>query len=403
MKVGTSAYSEYFKKKSFIKHADVNSDFPVWVAVPVRQESVFLPVTLESLEKSASSLGKTLAVVCAVNNRASDSEEVKSDNAALFAELKSSAAGNYPHLLLLVLDYFSPGHEIPENQGVGYARKLAMDYALVNGAEVIACMDADTSVSENYASSLYEFRNIIAEKKTKRIFGLFEFEHKKEGSALQQQAAASYENYMKKHSEKLKECGTPYWPVALGPTLACSSAGYVAAGGMNLRLAGEDFYFLQSLIKLEISAGFLRKLPDGGIHADRNAGVNVAGNVKVFNRYSYFYEPLYFKACVYPSARFSDRVLFGTGKKLEELCASASDGTEAECPVFSDECYEAIKEFIEKKNPRQEKLAGFLSKEKFFSKWDLIVKNNKKDILLERAFHIWFDGLKIIRAIHSIN
>ena len=95
-------------------------------------------------------------------------------------------------------------------------------------------------------------------------------------------------------------------------------------------------------------------------------------------------------------------MLFGTGKKIEELCAPVSGGTEPECPVFSDECYETIKEFIEKKNPRQEKLTGFLSKENFSSKWDLIVKNNKKDILLERAFHIWFDGLKIIRAIHSM-
>ena len=294
MKDGISAFSEYIEKKSFIKQADVNSAFPVWVAVPVRQESAFFHETLESLEKSASSCGEKLAVVCAVNNRASDSEAVKSDNAALFAEPKFNAAKNYPHLSLFALDYFSSGREIPENQGVGYARKLAMDYALVNGAEVIACMDADTSVSEDYVSSLYEFRSLIAEKKTKRLFCLLGFEHKKEGSAVQQKAATAYENYMKLHSEKLKACGTPYWSVALGPTLVCSAAGYVAAGGMNLRLAGEDFYFLQALIKLEISAGFLRNYSEnsGGnvgendlVSAGRNAGANA--------EYPYFYEPLY--------------------------------------------------------------------------------------------------------------
>lgn len=403
MKDGISAFSEYIEKKSFIKQADVNSAFPVWVAVPVRQESSFFHETLESLEKSAYSCDEKLAVVCAVNNRASDSEAVKSDNAALFAELKFNAAKNYPHLSLFALDYFSSGRGIPENQGVGYARKLAMDYALVNGAEVIACMDADTSVSEDYVSSLYEFRSLIAEKKTKRLFCLLGFEHKKEGSAVQQKAAAAYENYMKLHSEKLKACGTPYWPVALGPTLVCSAAGYVAAGGMNLRLAGEDFYFLQALIKLEISAGFLRKISeDSGGNVGENDLVSVGRNAGANAEYLYFYEPLYLRAVVYPSARISDRVLFGTGKKIEELCESVSDGTEPECPVFSDECYEAIKDFIEKKNPRQEKLAGFLSKENFSSKWDLIVKNNKKDIQLERAFHIWFDGLKIIRAIHSM-
>ena len=77
--------------------------------------------------------------------------------------------------------------------------------------------------------------------------------------------------------------------------------------------------------------------------------------------------------------------------------------TKIECPIYPDRCYEAVKEFIEKKESCQNELAGFMNKENFLSVWNKICANNPSNPeSREIAFHIWFDGLKIIRAIHAV-
>jgi len=48
-------------------------------------------------------------------------------------------------------------------------------------------------------------------------------------------------------------------------------------------------------------------------------------------------------------------------------------------------------------------VARFLEKENFLEVWKKIAKENEKcPQRLETAFHIWFDGLKIIRLIHYL-
>ena len=44
-----------------------------------------------------------------------------------------------------------------------------------------------------------------------------------------------------------------------------------------------------------------------------------------------------------------------------------------------------------------------MNKENFLSVWKKICANNPTNLNgREAAFHIWFDGLKIIRAIHAV-
>jgi len=44
-----------------------------------------------------------------------------------------------------------------------------------------------------------------------------------------------------------------------------------------------------------------------------------------------------------------------------------------------------------------------LERERFPAVWEKMCLQNRKDrIGLERAFHIWFDGLKILRLIHFL-
>ncbi|OJF76187.1 MAG: hypothetical protein BKP49_08555 [Treponema sp. CETP13] len=262
--------------------------------------------------------------------------------------------------------------------GVGYARRYGMDLSLAYGASVIACMDADTLVSNNYIETLFDF------EKNKFGFGICKFEHQKvpediRDSQKKQKAIIAYEKYIKAHSECLKNTGTPYWAYALGPTIVCNAESYASVGGMPIRKAGEDFYFIQSLEKL-----FLQR-----------------GNPKL----------QILDCTVYPSARLSTRVPFGTGQVL----AGASD-VKSIPSVYAEKTYEAIHTFLSvmretiksgcfeiqwKLLPKN--VIDFLKKEDFEVVWHKLVhenKNNPKN--LEIAFHVWFDGLKIIRLMHFL-
>ncbi len=377
----------------------------VAVVIPVKNEYPGIKDTLASLSASASagSLSRTadslahgtysratLHVVCVVNCREDDDGDVKQNNTQMLAFLPSC---RYENLFISVIDRTSSGNELPEKEGVGLARKIGMDYALACGAEIIASMDADTLVAETYAEELFRF----AQNHGKRSFALVPFRHQKASTEQLQQAIDAYENYMMLHSKKLREAGSPYWAPVLGPSLVCTADGCVSCGGMNKRVSGEDFYFLQSLIKIEISSGCAQfSVPHEKTHADSAKSRKTSAN-------TLDYSPLFLNTEVYPSARISDRVLFGTGPKLRELTETSSQNQKIECPLYPDRCYEAVKEFIEKKESCQNELAGFMNKENFLSVWNKICVNNPSDpVKQEVAFHIWFDGLKIIRAIHAV-
>jgi hypothetical protein len=153
---------------------------------------------------------------------------------------------------------------------------------------------------------------------------------------------------------------------------------------MNTRTAGEDFYFLQALTKVLYGKGRL---------------------------------PVKLPATVYPSARISNRVPFGTGQKISDIIAGASP------PAYPDTVYEQIAAFIALTNESiqtRENCAGlseriktqlsavydFLAADNFFSDWERICAQHYgagTEFALRRAFQFWFDGLKIIRLIHRLN
>ena len=390
---------KYFQKKSIYtphdcdvcgqlkKFSVVCSVSKVAVVIPIKSEYPGIKDTLISLSVSAVRAKTTLHVVCVVNCHENDNAEIKQNNAQTLSFLNEDE--KIAGLFISALNLTSEGYYLPEKDGVGYARKAGMDYALACGSNVIACMDADTLVAENYAEELLNF----SRNHEKRKFALIPFRHQKAASEKLQQAINAYENYMMLHAEKLREAGTPYWAPILGPSIVCTAEGYCSCGGMNRRVSGEDFYFLQSLIKLEISSGCaqFRAQAETGNCAPLQTDEAFSPRLR--------YTPHFLNTEVYPSARISDRVLFGTGPKMKQLISM----DKIECPVFPERCYEAVKEFIEKKESCQNELAGFMNKENFLSVWKKICVNNPSDpVKQEVAFHIWFDGLKIIRAIHAV-
>jgi len=130
------------------------------VVIPVLAEGGYLPATLESLEQcDAQERARTL-VVCVVNNHPEPSAtpaQIKDNQCTLaMLDVRRVSGG----LRLACVDASSPGREIPNDSGVGMARKLGLDHALAvlarNGARRgrLFSLDADTLVEPAYLGAV---------------------------------------------------------------------------------------------------------------------------------------------------------------------------------------------------------------------------------------------------------
>ncbi len=384
---------------------------PIGICIPIHNEYPSFFSTLRSLHLSALSylaqiqykpqtdeIVKPVSIICCVNAHTNDELSIRENNAKMLYELLRLIKTEYdehPLFNLIIIDYTSDGHTFAPEDGAGLARKIAMDYAVIHDVQVLACLDADTLVSTSYISCLeFFYNNTVFQgaryehegSALKSSWALTGFTHQKGETDEHENAIRMYESYLLEHSKKLARCGTPYYPVALGPTIVCTSQAYAECGGMNTRRAGEDFYFLQALIKLHV-------------HDDIQ----------------------YFSCRVFPSARISDRVLFGTGKKIKEIMEGK------DCRVFNAASYETLRKFIlffteainksdhreKNKNPMEEfvhevslhlsELMPFLEQDGFFNDLEKIsVVHSKSKQNLVNAFHDRFDGLKIVRLFHFL-
>ncbi len=223
-----------------------------------------------------------VGVILVVNHACTCPPMQKERNFRLFIRLKEYIAGKKTDSIeFCVIEAF----DLPDKEsGVGAARKIAMDagafyfYRQQRPQGIIASLDADTTVEENYFTALYEaFRQ-------KQVAGVsVYYEHPVEGldTALRE-AIVKYELYLRYYCRALKYTGHPYAYSCIGSAFAVRVCDYVAQGGMNKRQAGEDFYFLQKLIA-----------------TGRYFNLNTT--------------------TVYPSARLSERTPFGTGQSVKQI------------------------------------------------------------------------------------
>lgn len=375
--------SKYIQTKSYYKKAEQIEN--IAICIPIYNEYPTFLRTLTSVTRSALFAQKNVDVICCVNNKTDSPVEVKENNCRLLVELHRLQQSEFlkrnqdNYVKIIILDFSTTENQFQKQQGVGFARKVAMDYALCGGAKLIACLDADTIVDSNYISCLAKMidKNIQA--------ATLSFSHQINENKNIQDAINEYEEYLIKHSQKLKEVGTPFYNIALGSLIVCSSLMYAQCGGMKNRESGEDFYFIQEMIKVIIN-----------------------------NNSKSICEPLItLPTCVHPSARISDRVIFGTGKSIDLII-----NNEKKFTVFPNEDYFEIKRFIDIANELIENNKSFLLSEKakeqniqfypfllkdgFFESWNKILLNIKKQDKQKVAFHILFDGLKIIRVMHYL-
>lgn len=181
-----------------------------------------------------------------------------------------------PSIQLCIIDRCSkPASRIDPKLGVGLARKLAADIALVfiHAGCVqqpwIYSTDADAVLPADYFSS----------EPPKNAAALsLPFTHHSNDPQLQQRSQL-YEMHMRAYASRLANAGSPYGYLSLGSALACSAEHYAQVRGFPKRNAGEDFYLLNKLVKT------------GAIVSPNSTPIQL-------------------------NARYSDRVPFGTGPAL---------------------------------------------------------------------------------------
>jgi hypothetical protein len=387
--INNSTVSEKWKIIGYHK-----TDVSQVVVIPAYAEKEMLFSTLASLaQNDNTSLADTL-ILCVINNKKSAATEAKANNLQtikyFFAltekrslkfteELKDSLQTIADFRLNIgFIDASSEGHEVPENAGgVGMARKIGMDAAfnlLRQGSvdkKIIINLDADTLVQNNYLSSI---KNHYTGKKKSAVVA---YEHQEPSLPDEVAAISCYEIYLRYWVLGLKYANSPYAFHSIGSTMSCSADAYLEVRGMNKRDAGEDFYFLNKLAKIG-KIGYIKE------------------------------------TCVYPSARPSQRVPFGTGKRISRFLA----GTHDEYLLYNPRIFEILGAWLElmrspfnyneseiliKARAIDSNLESFLIKNDFAAIWSRIRKNVKDEKTMIRQFNDWFDGFKTLKFINHVS
>lgn len=249
----------------------------VFVALPVQKEFKNLPALLACLAEQRFSDFKLYVCINQPDSwwNDKDKEYVCLDNQKSFNYLTRQTS-----LEIVVIDRFSKGKAWKgKHFGVGWARKAAMDAInqVAAGDDIIISIDADTFYPPEYIHSVVDLFNNHPD-----LTALSNpYYHRLTKHEDINRAILRYEIYMRNYSLNMIRIGNPYAFTALGSAIALPLWAYRKIGGITPHKSGEDFYLLQKLRK--------------------------AGKICSHNRVN-----------VYPSARVSDRVFFGTGPAVKK-------------------------------------------------------------------------------------
>lgn len=263
-----------------------------------------------------------------------------------------------------------------KHAGVGLARKIGMEWAIrgflqcKNEDGVILSLDADCTVSKNY---LYSIENQFLTFNPNCC--VLNFKHRvvsNEDSLIN--AINQYEQYIRYFRDALKAIGFPYYYHTIGSAFAVSADAYVRVGGIGRQQGGEDFYFLQKLFQL-------------------------GKTVELTHTY------------VYPEARFSERIPFGTGPALEKIITS----TDGLLRVYSIESFLALKGLLDIKvkfykqtdevvialvEQLHPSIHEFLNENKLLSAITDCNKNAASTLTFEKRFFHHFNAFTIIKYLN---
>ncbi|NNF02610.1 MAG: glycosyltransferase family 2 protein [Bacteroidia bacterium] len=365
-KLDSRSVHKYFERF----HSDVadvdapfnKKHFDLIIVIPAKNERD-LKDTIISLSncKTTANFG----VIVILNASKNDPTEVKKCNMRNFTmveELKKDL--EFP-LFAKVLNNIDPKYA-----GVGNARKIGMDLALkqfsvIDNNGVIVNLDADCLVSENYIQEIHRtFSRSEAD-----LLATLHFEHQDGVTPIQSRKIELYELHLRYYVNGLRSANYPFHMHTVGSCIAVSASAYCKFGGMNRRKAGEDFYFIHKL------ATQIRHLQIS-------------------------------EATVFPSARNSDRVPFGTGASMIRM--------ESETPCFFT--YDPVvfsylsklmadfhkDSFYENPKITQDISNEFLDRVDFNKHFERLRENTAGRETFDKKLFQWFDGFKVMKYVHYV-
>lgn len=334
----------------------------IFLCLPLLNESENIPVLLNGFKNQTY---KKFELIACVNQP--DDWWDKEDKVGICVDNQKSIeiiSKIWPFPITLI-DKSSKGNGWQGKQkGVGWARKLAMDKASLLGEEndLILSIDADSGYPPEYLESVLK----IFMKKPD-IVGLSNpYYHRLTKDMSANMAILRYEIYMRNYAINMLLIDNPYQFSALGSALATIISIYNRVGGMTPKAAGEDFYFLQKLRKF--------------------------GTIENWN-----------SCTVFPAARFSDRVNFGTGPAM----IKGNSGDWSSYPIYHFKLFEKVKTTYDLFSQLHNKevdtpMTAFLQTQlKKDEIWNSLRSNYKSNKQFVKACTVLVDGLRILQFLKS--
>lgn len=305
---------------------------------------------------------------------------------------------------LLVVDRFSENQQIPQQQGVGLARKIGADIAcrLIHDGKIasrwIHSTDADVRLPPGYfqspdlhidsAALIFPFQHHCPEPPLQPFIGLYEFKLRYYVAALQWS-------------------GSHYGFHTIGSLICINVDNYAQVRGFPKRNAGEDFYLLNKLAKtgqirtlaeptIQIEARLSRRVPFG----TGPALFNIQSLQQPLEQYRFYHPQSFIDLAIWQGLaaplwharpHYQQRGLRHTFKVLIEASDDfwMMDG--------------GLKLSAANSATRQaERLAAVLGSLKL----DAFLSHGFRQCSTQQAFQKqlsdWFDGLKTLRFIHQM-
>lgn len=331
----------------------------IFITIPALNELESLPHLIEDLNGQSH---KDFEVLVCVNNPDvwwSDRKNLEQceNNITTIEYLKS-----VKDLKIKVLDRASKGKGWKGKQkGVGYARKELFEAIdkTADESDIVISLDADTRIRPGFVGSVR--KRFMKEKKALLLAN--PYYHALTGDVDNDRAILRYELYMRYYLINLFKINSPYAFTALGSAISFRISGCRKISGITPKEAGEDFYFVNRMRK--------------------------AGDILIWN-----------DETVYPSARESDRVPFGTGPAVTKGLA----GDWESYPFYDTEAFSRIEEtcrlFPELFRHDAETASDDFISEYFGENiWAPLRKNFKTEKLFIRACNEKIDGLRILQIL----
>ncbi len=264
-----------------------------------------------------------------------------------------------------IIDCSSKGNGWKGKQsGVGWARKTLMDQinTVANANDIVVSLDADTRFHTNYLDTI--IHSIQSHPESMAIS--VPYYHQLTADEAANRAILRYEIYMRYYVINLWRIASPFSFTALGSAIAFPLWAYRKTGGISPVKSGEDFYFLQKFCK--------------------------TGKILNWNPEK-----------VFPAARFSDRVFFGTGPAM----IKGNNGDWSSYPIYHYSLFDQIEKTYQQfpvlyTQDVELPMAAFLNEQFRNDKWWLLLRKNfRTEAHFVNACYEKLDGLRTLQFLKT--